>query len=92
MSQITYDDSGNPSQDEETPLLSSEPVAKDPVTPVPWAQLWVLLVLQLAEPLTSQVIYPFAPEVRLFLSIHLLFFSWYSLSAMWGSRMGMSPA
>lgn len=92
MSQITYDDSGNPSQDEETPLLSSEPVAKDPVTPVPWAQLWVLLVLQLAEPLTSQVIYPFAPEVRLFLSIHLLFFSWYSLSAMWGSRMGMNPA
>lgn len=70
MSQITYDDSGNPSQDEETPLLSSEPIAKDVVTPVPWAQLWVLLVLQLAEPLTSQVIYPFAPEVRLFLSIH----------------------
>lgn len=62
MSQITYDDSGNPSQDEETPLLSAEPVTKDVVTPVPWAQLWVLLVLQLAEPLTSQVIYPFAPE------------------------------
>jgi hypothetical protein len=70
MSQITYDDSGNPSQDEETPLLSAEPVTKDVVTPVPWAQLWVLLVLQLAEPLTSQVIYPFAPEVRLLLSIH----------------------
>lgn len=66
MSPMTYDDSGSPSQDEETPLLSSEPVAKDLVTPVPWGQLWVLLVLQLAEPLTSQVIYPFAPEVRFF--------------------------
>ncbi|KAF8274736.1 MFS general substrate transporter [Lactarius quietus] len=39
-----------------------KPLGVDPVTPVPWAQLWVLLVLQLAEPLTSQVIYPFAPE------------------------------
>ncbi|KAI9454533.1 MFS general substrate transporter [Lactarius psammicola] len=39
-----------------------EPVTENLVTPVPWAQLWVLLVLQLAEPLTSQVIYPFAPE------------------------------
>ncbi len=66
MSPVTYNDSDNPSQDEETPLLSSEPVTGDLVTPVPWAQLWVLLVLQLAEPLTSQVIYPFAPEVRCF--------------------------
>jgi MFS family permease len=57
---MTCDD--NPSRDEETPLLSSEPVTKDLVTPIPWAQLWVLLILQLAEPLTSQVIYPFAPE------------------------------
>ncbi|KAH8991319.1 MFS general substrate transporter [Lactarius hatsudake] len=45
------------------PLCStSETVTENLVTPVPWAQLWVLLVLQLAEPLTSQVIYPFAPE------------------------------
>ena len=92
MSQITYDHPNNPSQDEETPLLTSEPVTKDLVTPVPWAQLWVLLVLQLAEPLTSQIIYPFAPEVRLLLSIHRYFFSRYSLSAMWGSRMAMNPA
>lgn len=74
MSPMTYDDSGNPSRDEETPLLSSEPVTKDLVTPVPWAQLWVLLILQLAEPLTSQVIYPFAPEVRCF-SRSIIFFS-----------------
>jgi hypothetical protein len=74
MSTLTSDDSGNSSRDEETPLLSSEPVTKDLVTPVPWAQLWVLLVLQLAEPLTSQVIYPFAPEVRYF-SRYINFFS-----------------
>ena len=97
MSSSTYDDSGDPSQDEETPLLSSEPISepvtKDLVTPVPWAQLWVLLVLQLAEPLTSQVIYPFAPEVRYFSRYINFFFSVlvYSLSAMWGSRMAMNP-
>ncbi|CAL1716373.1 unnamed protein product [Somion occarium] len=31
-------------------------------TPLPWAQFTILLVLQLAEPLTSQVINPFAPQ------------------------------
>jgi hypothetical protein len=97
MSSSTYDDSVDPSQDEETPLLSSEPISepvmKDLVTPVPWAQLWVLLVLQLAEPLTSQVIYPFAPEVRHFSRWINFFFSvlLYSLSAMWASRMAMNP-
>ena len=70
---MTHDDSVNATQDEETPLLSSDSATKDLVTPVPWAQLWVLLVLQLAEPLTSQVIYPFAPEVRYF-SRHQFFF------------------
>ncbi|KAI9434219.1 MFS general substrate transporter [Lactarius indigo] len=59
---MTHNGSGHPSQDEETPLLSPETVTENVVTPVPWAQLWVLLVLQLAEPLTSQIIYPFAPE------------------------------
>jgi hypothetical protein len=48
---------------EDTPLLSSESTLQKPPTPVPWAQVWILLVLQLAEPLTSQVIYPFTPEV-----------------------------
>ncbi|KAF8896544.1 member of major facilitator superfamily multidrug-resistance, DHA1 sub-family, partial [Infundibulicybe gibba] len=45
--------------DEETPLLHSQYVKE---TPLPWFQLSIVLVLQLAEPLTSQVIYPFAPR------------------------------
>nr|GAT52890.1 major facilitator superfamily multidrug-resistance DHA1 sub-family [Mycena chlorophos] len=32
-------------------------------TPLPIAQLGIVLFLQLAEPLTSQVIYPFAPQL-----------------------------
>ncbi|KZT73114.1 member of major facilitator superfamily multidrug-resistance, DHA1 sub-family [Daedalea quercina L-15889] len=49
--------------DEETPLLRGEQRAKPTKTPIPWAQLSILLVLQLAEPLTSQVISPFAPDL-----------------------------
>ena len=37
--------------------------ADDEETPVPWRQFSIVLFLQLAEPLTSQVIYPFLPEV-----------------------------
>lgn len=33
-------------------------------TPIPWRQLSLVLVLQLCEPLTSQVINPFVPQVR----------------------------
>lgn len=44
---------------EETPLLvnaeHTEP--KKAPTPLPWTQLSIVLFLQLAEPLTSQVIY-----------------------------------
>ncbi|KZT07680.1 MFS general substrate transporter [Laetiporus sulphureus 93-53] len=48
--------------DEETPLLGEE--ERKPVkTPIPWGQLSILLVLQLAEPFTSQVISPFAPDL-----------------------------
>lgn len=47
--------------EEETPLLRTKS------TPLPWGQLSIVLFVQLAEPLTSQVIYPFAPQV----SIHL---------------------
>ncbi|KAF9035152.1 member of major facilitator superfamily multidrug-resistance, DHA1 sub-family [Panaeolus papilionaceus] len=47
--------------DEETPLLREN--AKPKVTPLPWAQYSILLLVQLAEPLTSQVIYPFAPQL-----------------------------
>ena len=39
---------------------ASEPVKK---TPLPWAQFSILLFLQLAEPLTSQVIYPVSSPV-----------------------------
>jgi len=48
--------------DEETPLLNQQNAKKKP-TPLPWFQLSIVLFLQLAEPLTSQVIYPFAPQV-----------------------------
>ena len=47
--------------DEETPLLREQKKVR---TPLPWRQLSIILLLQLAEPLTSQVIAPFAPEVR----------------------------
>ena len=53
-------------EDEETPLLRDEHNhghRKRHHSPIPWAQFTIILVLQLAEPLTSQVIYPFAPEV-----------------------------
>lgn len=51
--------------DEETPLLASEHQVphKRKHTPIPWGQFAILLILQLAEPLTSQVINPFAPDV-----------------------------
>ncbi|KAG2116925.1 major facilitator superfamily domain-containing protein [Suillus cothurnatus] len=51
--------------DEETPLLHSEgnAPAKKPQTPLPWRQFSMLLVLQIAEPMTSQVISPFAPQL-----------------------------
>ena len=48
--------------DEETPLLQ-ENNGKTLPTPLPWFQFSIILFLQLAEPLTSQVIYPFAPQV-----------------------------
>ena len=49
--------------DEETPLLAEEQRQTKP-SPIPWSQVLLLLILQLAEPLTAQVISPFAPEVR----------------------------
>jgi MFS family permease len=44
--------------DEETPLLG-----KRSRTPLPWFQLFIVLFLQMAEPLTSQVLYPFGPQL-----------------------------
>lgn len=48
--------------DEETPLLPAQKQKKGR-TPLPWRQFTIILFLQLAEPLTSQVIAPFAPQV-----------------------------
>ncbi|ESK95843.1 member of major facilitator superfamily multidrug- dha1 sub-family [Moniliophthora roreri MCA 2997] len=51
-----------PRVDEETPLLrDQQPKIKR--TPLPWFQFTIVLFLQLAEPLTSQVIYPFTPQL-----------------------------
>ncbi|KAJ8516584.1 hypothetical protein ONZ45_g6135 [Pleurotus djamor] len=48
--------------DEESPLLQTEPT-KTKRSPFPWPQFSIVLFLQLAEPLTSQVISPFAPQL-----------------------------
>lgn len=48
--------------DEETPLLQAQKQKKGR-TPLPWRQFSIILFLQLSEPLTSQVIAPFAPQV-----------------------------
>jgi hypothetical protein len=48
--------------DEETPLLQAQK-RKTGRTPLPWRQFSIILFLQLSEPLTSQVIAPFAPQV-----------------------------
>ncbi|KAH9928662.1 MFS general substrate transporter [Fomitopsis serialis] len=85
--------------DEETPLLRK---AKPTKTPIPWAQLSILLVLQLAEPLTSQVISPFAPDLIRNIGItggdeakvgyyvglmHSLFFATQALTVLHWSRL-----
>jgi hypothetical protein len=49
-------------------------------TPLPWAQFSIVLFLQLAEPLTAQVIYPVSSPV--------MFFSSASVSADTG-RIGL---
>ncbi|KAJ3813984.1 member of major facilitator superfamily multidrug-resistance, DHA1 sub-family [Lentinula lateritia] len=52
----------SPQVDEETPLLQAQQ-DKPQRTPLPWFQFTIVLFLQLAEPLTSQVIYPFLPQL-----------------------------
>ncbi|KAL4066073.1 major facilitator superfamily domain-containing protein [Scleroderma yunnanense] len=57
------------SADEETPLLAQstdedqEVSSRTARTPLPWRQFSILLALQLVEPLTSQVIAPFLPQL-----------------------------
>ncbi|KAI6123310.1 MFS multidrug-resistance DHA1 sub-family [Pisolithus thermaeus] len=48
--------------DEETPLLHIQHRRRRS-TPLPWSQFGVILFLQLAEPLTSQLISPLAPQL-----------------------------
>ena len=52
--------------DEETALLASpeRKVSKAP-TPLPRLQIFILLLMQLAEPITSNCIYPFINQVSL---------------------------
>lgn len=59
---IGHDSDDHQSVDEQTPLIAVKRLDGRP-TPLPLAQLSILLFLQLAEPLTSQVIYPFAPQL-----------------------------
>ncbi|KAI6044363.1 major facilitator superfamily domain-containing protein [Pisolithus marmoratus] len=54
--------------DEETPLLRTQACvqhesSKATRTPLPWRQISILLLLQLSEPLTGQVIAPFIPQL-----------------------------
>ncbi|KAH7885802.1 major facilitator superfamily domain-containing protein [Phlebopus sp. FC_14] len=50
--------------DEETPLLQQQSEdAPKTRTPFPWRQFSILLMLQVSEPLTSQVISPFLPQL-----------------------------
>ena len=52
--------------DEETALLASpERKALKTPTPLPRLQIFILLLMQLAEPITSQCIYPFINQVCL---------------------------
>jgi hypothetical protein len=50
---------------ESSPLLQTESGNRQ--TPLPWSQLLIILALQFAEPLSSQVINPFVVEVRFIL-------------------------
>jgi hypothetical protein len=48
--------------DEETPLLQ-QPIAR---TPLPWDQFWIIQFSQLSDPLSSQTLAPFTPQVSIF--------------------------
>ncbi|THH30966.1 hypothetical protein EUX98_g3224 [Antrodiella citrinella] len=49
--------------DEQSPLLPSQREKKERVTPLPMVQMGTLMLLQLAEPITSQCIYPFINQL-----------------------------
>ncbi|OAX37241.1 MFS multidrug-resistance DHA1 sub-family [Rhizopogon vinicolor AM-OR11-026] len=87
--------------DEETPLLRLAQ-QKKARTPLPWRQFSIILLLQLAEPLTWQVISPFVPQLIRDLGItngdetrvgfyvglmHSLFFATEALTVLHWSRL-----
>ncbi|KAI6042924.1 major facilitator superfamily domain-containing protein [Pisolithus marmoratus] len=87
--------------DEETPLLHAQQ-QKRRRTPLPWRQFTIILFLQLAEPLTSQLISPFAPQLIRDIGItngdetkvgfyvgllHSLFFATQALTVLHWSRL-----
>lgn len=54
------------SANEETPLMGSAPIEVDRPqkrTPLPMGQIAILLLVQMAEPITSQSILPFINQV-----------------------------
>lgn len=75
--------------DEETPLLgdqsqnTQQTKSKKQRTPLPWRQFSILLLLQVSEPLTSQVIAPFLPQVR----VRLCTFLTHGLSCVFAARV-----
>lgn len=59
---------------ETQPLLSEEQLAKHrKSTPLPKRQVAVLAFLLLAEPVTSQCIYPFINQVQVLILIYVVF-------------------
>ncbi|KAG1818713.1 major facilitator superfamily domain-containing protein [Suillus subaureus] len=48
--------------DEETPLLQ-RPERPTTKTPLPWDQFWIILLLQVSEPLSYQTLSPFIPQL-----------------------------
>ncbi|KAG2034131.1 major facilitator superfamily domain-containing protein [Suillus americanus] len=49
--------------DEETPLLQRPEQPTTTRTPLPWDQLWIILFSQLSDPLSSQTLTPFTPQL-----------------------------
>jgi hypothetical protein len=56
--------------DEEAPLLQ-RPKQPTTRTPLPWNQFWILIFLQVSEPLSSLTFTPFTPQVSIFYSLGL---------------------
>ncbi|KAH9945434.1 MFS general substrate transporter [Epithele typhae] len=56
-------DGRHDASDEETPLLSPERKGLKAPTPLPRMQIFILLLMQLAEPITANCIYPFINQL-----------------------------